>query len=212
MITAHAGRSSRPALPKAFPTAPCKPTTTNSAHPLFHCKGSHFRDMPLRYSPQLPSGMCAAAPHHPNPASPPIPPLPRLTAPSVFCDMSSRTMSIAATASLRSRPTPYPAPILPSRCVANTPPRPLVYPLAICISFIYTTITLLVSTRHPWAQTKDAARRQEPSFHCPSPDGGPASSPIPTQCTAARAVHNRRRLATTIVSESAPAADAQSGS
>ena len=26
---------------KAFPTAPCKPTTTNSAHPLFHCKGSH---------------------------------------------------------------------------------------------------------------------------------------------------------------------------
>ena len=44
--------------------------------------------MPFRYSPQLPSGMCAAAPHHPNPASPPIPPLPRLTAPSVFCDMT----------------------------------------------------------------------------------------------------------------------------
>ena len=40
--------------------------------------------MPFRYSPQLPSGMCAAAPHHPNPASPPIPPLPRLTAPSVL--------------------------------------------------------------------------------------------------------------------------------
>ena len=163
-----------------------------------------------------------APPQAPLPPDPP-PPTDRRQS----CDMASSQFSCpsigigppsrigiaaAAVAPLRSRPTPYPAPILPSRCVANTPPRPLVYPLAICISFIYTTITTLVSTRHPWAQTKDAARRQEPSFHCPSPDGGPASSPIPTQCTAARAVHNRRRLATTIVSESAPAADAQSGS
>ena len=74
------------------------------------------------------------------------------------------------------------------------------------------------STRHPWAQ-KDAVRRQEPSFHCPSPDGGPASSPIPTQCTAARAVHTCRRAPSSqppyvSETESAPAgaADAQSGS
>ena len=41
---------------------------------MFHCKGSHFRATPLRYSPQLPSGVCAAAPVPPQAHLPPDPP------------------------------------------------------------------------------------------------------------------------------------------
>ena len=65
--TAHALPT--PTLPKAYSHSLLPPT--NGTHPSLHCKGSHFRDKPLRYSPQLHSGMHTAAPAPPQPHLPP---------------------------------------------------------------------------------------------------------------------------------------------
>ena len=131
---------------------------------------------------------------------------PRPPPPTTFAVKKQNRLSLLSTDPLRN-----PALILPALSVYG---KHITAAVIVSLSTLSHYLLHHYCTRHPWAQ-KDAVRRQEPSFHCPSPDGGPASSPIPTNPVHCRpgAVHTCRRLATTIcLSESAPAADAQSGS
>ena len=151
-------------LPSPPYLRPSQQPHVNQPPPTAHTHCSIARDRtsgtrPFAIHPNFPPARALrprAIPTPPPPPDPPSRPTAVSHAASVVLPQNIPTFSPRAnkqkpqTASLRSRPTPYPAPILPSRCKHTTaaislPRNPLVTLYLIHYDHHH-------STRHPWAQ------------------------------------------------------------